>query len=254
VKENQVAMKIIQYLTERLVDRSPATAFKVLEARHKELLLPRVLNRPDVFKWSELDVPQEVEGFEDLSFLFWRSPLNRGFIRLDLDEAAALYKVVKNLPHAQGVEIGRMKGGSTLMLASAVGPHGRLLSIDIEPHDDQALKNILRQMNLLERVELLIADANQVEHESHLDFVFIDGDHSYEGARKDHNKWGAKVRRGGFIIHHDMGNGRPLSSQWESLAKLMSEIKRVQQDVLELVHEVGSMMIFRRRDHPWKSV
>jgi hypothetical protein len=51
------------------VDRSPALALKVLETRHKELLVPRALNRPDVFKWGELDVPREVGGFEDLSFL-----------------------------------------------------------------------------------------------------------------------------------------------------------------------------------------
>jgi Methyltransferase domain len=249
-----MAMKIIQYLTERLVERSPVVALNALRSRHGELWLARALNKPDASKLGDLEVPQEVDGFEDLSFLFWSSPLNRRFIRLDLDEAATLYKVVKNITNAHGIEIGRFKGGSTLMLASAVGPQGRLFSIDTEPQDDLGLEAILSQMNLLDRVELLVADAGKVEHDRQIDFVFIDGDHSYEGARRDHNKWGSKVRPRGFIIHHDMGNARPLSSQWESLAKLSLEIKTVQKDVLELAHEVGSMIIFRRRDSPWKPV
>jgi methyltransferase family protein len=247
-------MKIIQYLTERLVGRRPVIALNVLRSRHGELWIARTLNKPDAFKWSGLDVPQKVEGFEDLSFLFWSSPLNRRFIRLDLDEAAALYKVVKNIPNARGIEIGRFKGGSTVMLASAVGPQGRLWFIDSEPPDDDGLKGILRQTNLWDRVELLIADANEVEHDNIVDFVFIDGDHSYEAALRDHNKWGSKVRPRGFIIHHDMGSARPLASQWESLAKLKLEIESRQQDVLELAHEVGSMMIFRRRNSPWTPV
>lgn len=246
-------MRIIQHLTERLVAHSPATALNVLRRRHRELVA-RTLNRSDAFKWNDLDIPQKIEGFEDLSFLFWPCPLNRGVLRLDLDEAAALYKAVRSIPNACGAEIGRFKGGSTVMLALAIGPHGHLLSTDIAPQDDHALKDTLIQTNLLDRVDLLLADANKVEHDRSLDFVFIDGDHSYEGAKKDHNKWGSKVRPGGFIIHHDMGNGRPFSSQWQSLATLRSEIMGAQQDVLELTQEVGSMMIFRRRSSPWQPV
>lgn len=236
------------------MERSPGTALNTLRSNQGELWIARWLNKPGHLDWSDLEVPQQLAAFEDLSFLFWSSPLNRRFIRIDLDEAAALYKLVRDIPNAHGVEIGRFKGGSTVMLAAAIGPRGVLLSIDSEPQDDDGLKRILKQTNLLDRVELLVADANQVEHDDQIDFVFIDGDHSYEGARRDHNKWGAKVRAGGFVIHHDMGSARPLASQWESLAKLKSEILTTQKDVLELVQEVGSMIIFRRRDSSWRPV
>ena len=247
-------MKIIQYLTERLVERSPQTALNLLKSKHGELWIARALNKPDGSKWSDLEGPPQLEGFEDLSFLFWSSPLNRRFIRLDFDEAAALYKAVKSIPNPHGIEIGRFNGGSTVLLAFAVGPNGGLLSIDSEPQDDQALEVFLKQADLFEHVELVVADAGAFERDDQVDFVFIDGDHSYEGAKRDHNKWGSKVRAGGFIIHHDMGNARPLASQWESLATLKSEIIRAQGDVLELAHEVGSMIIFRRRSSPWKPV
>lgn len=247
-------MKIIERLTERLVARSPVVALKVLKSRQGDLWVARALNQPDKIKWSDITPVAHLNGFEDLSFLFRSSPLNRRFIRLDIDEAAALYNIVKSIPNAKGIEIGRFKGGSTVMLATAVGPQGHLLSIDNEPQDDDGLRETLRQANLWQRVELLIADANEVEYDLDVDFVFIDGDHSYEGARQDHNKWGSKVRPEGFIIHHDMGNARPLSSQWDSLAKLKSEIEFRQRDVLELVHEVGSLVVFKRNSSSWKPV
>ena len=116
-------MKIIQYLTERLVERSPETALNLLRSKHGELWIARALNKPDGSKWSDVEGSPQLEGFEDLSFLFWSSPLNRRFIRLDFDEAAALYKAVKSIPNAHGIEIGRFNGGSTVLLAFAVGPH-----------------------------------------------------------------------------------------------------------------------------------
>ena len=36
-----------------------------------------------------------------------------------------------------------------------------------------------------------------------LDFVYIDGDHSYEGVKKDFKIWYNKVRTGGIVGGHD---------------------------------------------------
>lgn len=38
------------------------------------------------------------------------------------------------------------------------------------------------------------------------DFVFIDGDHSYEGVTADLNAWARKVKPGGWLCGHDWGN------------------------------------------------
>lgn len=37
-----------------------------------------------------------------------------------------------------------------------------------------------------------------------LDFVFIDGDHSYEGVDADIKAWAPKIRKGGLIAGHDI--------------------------------------------------
>lgn len=44
--------------------------------------------------------------------------------------------------------------------------------------------------------------ASEYEDES-LDFVFIDGDHNYDGCKKDIVNWYPKVKKGGIIAGHD---------------------------------------------------
>ncbi|NJL92897.1 MAG: class I SAM-dependent methyltransferase [Anaerolineae bacterium] len=144
------------------------------------------------------------------------------------------------------MEIGRYYGASTLLLALAVGPRGQVTSIDIAPQGDEFLRAALHRYNLLDRVGLVVADANSVSLERALDFVFIDGDHSYTGARRDHNRWMPCLRPGGYLIHHDMAHTRPHATQWHSLARLRAEILDQQADQLELVREVGSLSVFRR--------
>lgn len=59
-----------------------------------------------------------------------------------------------------------------------------------------------------DRVDFLrmdsVAAADRFEDES-LDFVFIDGDHSYEGCRRDIEAWWQKVSTRGWIGGHDYG-------------------------------------------------
>lgn len=38
---------------------------------------------------------------------------------------------------------------------------------------------------------------------AYFDFVFIDGDHSYEGVKRDIRLWKPKVKKGGYLIGHD---------------------------------------------------
>lgn len=36
-----------------------------------------------------------------------------------------------------------------------------------------------------------------------INLLFIDGDHSYEGVKKDHDAWFPKVVKGGTVLYHD---------------------------------------------------
>jgi len=69
-----------------------------------------------------------------------------------------------------------------------------------------------------------IADAS-------LDFIFIDGDHSYEGVQRDLLAWMPKVKPGGWLMGHDYGN------------KPDGGVKRA-------VDELG-MLVEKDSDHVW---
>jgi predicted O-methyltransferase YrrM len=243
----------LRWACDALINLSPGLFLDSLRRNHFELVI-REFNRAYLFDWGQASFLDRLECFEDLVPLFGLTPLGRGIIRQDFDEAAALFKVIRNMPGARGVEIGRFNGGSTLLLAVAVGRYGKLVSIDVGPQNDGLLQKILCPTNLFPRVELIVGDANLVERNEPFDFVFIDGDHSYEGARRDHNRWGRRVRQGGLIIHHDMASSRPYSTQWEDLARLRSDILHKQESVLELVQEAGSIAIFQKKNCAWIEV
>lgn len=184
-------------------------------------------------------------NFEDLTFLFTCNKHNRGMVRLDLDESACLFKTVKGLNN--GIEIGRASGGSTILIASAI--YGQLVSIDIKPIDDYRLEIILEQKSL-DNVVLVVGDSKTYDTNKIIpildvvDFVFIDGDHNYEGAKSDHEKFGALVKKGGYVIHHDMGFGRNTALFDIRLRKLKTEIQNNRE--YELAKEVGSLCVFRK--------
>jgi len=51
------------------------------------------------------------------------------------------------------------------------------------------------------------------------DFLFIDGDHTYEGVEGDFEMYSPLVRRGGIIAFHDIVPGPP-----ENVGCLMNQI------------------------------
>jgi hypothetical protein len=47
------------------------------------------------------------------------------------------------------------------------------------------------------------ANASTMYPNGFFDFVFIDGDHSYSGCKKDIKLWFKKIKKGGYICGHD---------------------------------------------------
>ncbi len=241
------------WLSERIVSLNPPLFVDALRRRHPDDAARR-LNMPAQFRLANCDLPPHVRDFKDLHSLFWLSPLNRGVLRLDLDEAAALFELVRSIEAPVGVEIGRYFGGSTILLAAAIGEWGRLISIDRDPRDDEALEQVLRRARLSRRVTLLAADANDIDWPGPFDFVFIDGDHTYGGAKSDLSHWAAHLRRGGYVIFHDMAHARALATDLPDLARLREELLAQEQAPLALDREVGSVSIWRRTETPWTAL
>jgi predicted O-methyltransferase YrrM len=156
------------------------------------------------------DWPDRVRGFEDLSFLFTSTILAHGIASLRLDEAVHLYRLVREERPTTVVEIGRYRGGSTFVIASAL-EQGTLHSYDIDVRQghpggelDRQLTSALERYGLEHRVRLQVGDSRTAEPPAgDIDVLFIDGDHTEAGVRADVERWSKLVRPRGHMLLHD---------------------------------------------------
>jgi predicted O-methyltransferase YrrM len=122
-------------------------------------------------------------------------------------------------PDLVGVEIGTCRGESAYLLLEKCANLKKLYTIDpftefedwngTVPVDVLEKQKAIAIQNLKEwgdRIEMVFEKSENVasrfEDES-LDFVYIDGDHSYEGVMKDLTLYYPKVKKGGYLAGHD---------------------------------------------------
>ncbi|HKQ99113.1 MAG TPA: class I SAM-dependent methyltransferase, partial [Pyrinomonadaceae bacterium] len=113
------------------------------------------------------------------------------------------------------VEIGVWHGVTTHRLRSVMSPEGVLLGIDPYPPgrlgfsaqwyiartEVSKISNGSMQwvrLTGIEAAQRYAADAGEP-----VDFIFIDGDHSYDGLRGDWEAWSGLVAPGGIVALHD---------------------------------------------------
>ena len=135
-----------------------------------------------------------MENFEDLAWLFHCNNRNRGTIRCNLDESALLWKTVKRTA-GPILEIGRCRGGSTILISVAADKR-KVYSVDLEPVKDPKINDYLIDNN----VSVIIDDSRKPINES-FGMIFFDGDHTYEGIVSDIKAHWKNLK--------DFGNGPP---------------------------------------------
>jgi len=201
----------------------------------KNLIHAAVLRDPASMRFRNVERwPREVRGFEDLAFMFSSNQLNHGVASLQIDEAALLYSLARDVQSGPIAEIGRFKGGSTIVFASALPAGAELWSYDFHvalrpdmpgAELDEELRAALVRFGLDGKVHLLIADSRTAEPPpGELALLFIDGDHSYEGAKADFDRWSAFVRPGGHVLLHDAVDTGGYGNVYPGVARLAGEI------------------------------
>ena len=131
------------------------------------------------------------------------SELAREFIRLDPWEAEYLFLVASRARRGI-VEIGRLRGGSTFLLACA-NPNVPIWSIDVDPLQDDTLRRLFDDHGVGGNVELLVRDSQRESFPelSGYDVLFVDGDHSYGGCSADLANHFPGLAPGGHVLLHD---------------------------------------------------
>ena len=195
--------------------------------------------------------PPELAGFEDVAPIVLSSnAANRGLAAMRLDEVAHLWRLAQQSGPGTLVEIGRERGGSTLVLAAAMHSGARLFSFDPQTKQaesgrtfDDELAETLSRYGLEEKVRLVAEDSQSAQPPAgDYALVLIDGDPSLDGTRKDFERFGRRVRPGGRVLFHDAAPGGPRSA---TLAPLLTELDR--DSDYERKPDVGTFAEFERR-------
>jgi hypothetical protein len=134
-------------------------------------------------------------------------------------EIRELFRRVQSIRPRAVLEIGTNNGGTLFLLCRAAAPDAVIVSLDLPGGLFGGGYSLFRApyyrafADTKQRVKLLRADSHTPAAVSQvrkalgnrpLDFLFIDGDHSYAGVKQDFLTYGPMVRRGGLIAFHDI--------------------------------------------------
>ena len=130
-------------------------------------------------------------------------------------ELFKLYELAKSLPkEAIALEVGSYIGASSLMIAKGLKDKSKLFCIDTWNNDAMTEGNwdsyqeFSKNIKTVEDKIITIRNTSEqagIDFNKNIDFIFIDGDHSYEGVKKDIDIWFPKLKSKGIIIMHDIG-------------------------------------------------
>lgn len=156
-----------------------------------------------------------------VEFLYQNYFFQPGQVRSELN---SLGEILAELQPQRALEIGTANGGTLLFLTRLASPVATIASIDLEALEGGY--SVERQW-FYERFARRRQHLHLLRGSSHsfwmrrrlgevfdgrpLDYVFIDGDHRYEGVKKDFETYGSMVRTGGVIAFHGIAEHPPES-------------------------------------------
>lgn len=113
------------------------------------------------------------------------------------------------------VEIGSFQGESTTIFSENF-KNSKIFAVDVwtnnyemnsnanNPVDVENNFNIItKEYSNIIKIKMSSEKFSNIIADNSIDFVYIDGDHSYEGVTLDITKWKNKVKKGGYIGGHD---------------------------------------------------
>ncbi len=236
---------MVNVLISRLFKQNPQAVF--------EALGPLLNRNPNLDNMPFDFSPGSDLQFEHLAGLFADTSLNHGVISMTIRQAAYLFGLIRQIKARKIIEIGRYKGGSTLLMAAAMGKEGELWSIDCGEKKarlyqkttsrsfDEQLTDLSQRLGL--KIHIIAGDSRTVEIETgEVDLVLIDGDHSYEGAKNDFERFGTRVRQGGALLFDDAFDETLSKTHSETVGRLVGEIlARGDFKLIKTVHRMAHL-------------
>jgi cephalosporin hydroxylase len=166
--------------------------------------------------WRDLDRTREVTDISTLVDYAFAHCIRPDQIRAELIE---VMKVVGSLRPATALEIGTHSGGSLFLLCRLAASEATIVSLDLPGGrfggGYAAVKGPLykRFAGKRQSLHLVREDSHKPETldrlktilgTAPLDYLFIDGDHSYGGVKQDFEMYSPLVRKRGLVVLDDI--------------------------------------------------
>lgn len=190
-------------------------------------------------------------------FLLWNAGLARAETQTSESERACLAR------HAEGrrrlAEVGVWHGVTTRRLRRAMSPDGVLFGVDPYPPGRLGFS----MQRVVARREVAKSPGGEVRWlrltgeeaarrlaeagEPPVDFVFIDGEHSYDGLRRDWEAWSGLVAPGGVVALHDSCSSAERDIDDAGSVRYTREVIR-RDPRYEVAEVVDTLTVLRRKD------
>ncbi len=153
-------------------------------------------------------------------------------------EIKNLLKIIKQEKPKYIMEIGSAKGGTLFLFSKVADPYAHIISLDL-PHGNFGGGYSKSRIPIFKKLVLKTQTIDLIRDDSHkkktlnqikkilgknkLDFLFIDGDHTYNGVKKDFEMYSPLVKKGGIIAFHDIAKSNDTSCKvntfWNQIKK-----------------------------------
>ena len=147
-------------------------------------------------------------------------------------EILALLRILKEVRPRSILEIGTAQGGTLFLFTRIAAADAQLVSLDL-PEGPYGGGYPLWKIPLFEEFPLPSQRLELIRDNSHdpavrlkvaalvgnqgLDFLFIDGDHSYDGVKQDFEMYGPLVNSAGVIAFHDIDYSSDVRRFWDEI-------------------------------------
>ena len=171
---------------------------------------------PSIKKDEDMDeksfeLISEIKDFGTVDFaaicpwIFTSSVQNHHIVHERIDEASLLWMMTKK-SKGNILEIGRAAGGSTLIILGS-SKEREVVSIDRDPRSLTIAKKIFEREDVKKRLTLYDQSSRKDIQKKKYGFMFVDGDHSYDGICHDIAKyWNSLEEQNGtsaIAVFHD---------------------------------------------------
>jgi predicted O-methyltransferase YrrM len=185
--------------------------------------------------------------------------LSRTYANVSILELIVINKLIKHYKPMKLFEIGTFDGRTTLNMACNSSKDAEVYTLDLpkdemsstelpaDTRDDATFDKIASGSRFLgtdyeKKITQLYGDSASFDfslYQDTVDFVFIDGSHSYEYVLNDSRQALKLLRKGkGVILWHDYG------AFWKGVIRALDELYRTASEFKHLKHIEGTSLVY----------